>query len=53
MVAPTIPALTSTSRVSICAVPSINKSLHSCEDVPKSNAPSSSGTRLDLNSPPT
>ncbi len=42
---PTIPAFASTSKVSMCAVPSRNKSFHSSVDVPKSLAPSVDGTR--------
>ena len=41
---PIIPAFASTSSVSMCAVPSKNKSLHSNVDVPKSLALSVEGT---------
>ena len=42
---PMIPAFASTSKVSMCAVPSRNKSFHSNVDVPRSLAPSVDGTR--------
>ena len=52
-VTPNVPAtvaLTSTSKVSIWAVPSINKSLNSKEDVPKSTSLSVTGetTQYDI-----
>ncbi len=40
-------------RASTSAVPSIYKCLHCCDAEPKSNVSSSSGTRLEANSPPT
>ena len=42
---PVIVAFSSTVRVSIFAVPSMNRSCHSNADVPKSLAPSVDGTR--------
>ena len=42
---PVIPAFSSTVRVSILAVPSMNRSCHSLSDVPRSLVPSSAGTR--------
>jgi hypothetical protein len=44
-------ALSSTSNVSMCAVPSMNKSLNSNEDAPKSLAPSVLGTKSLSNLP--
>ena len=49
---PIIPAFSSTSNVSMCAVPSMNKSFHSFDEDPKSNEPSSSGMILLSTSPP-
>ena len=54
-VTPRVPAtvaFTSTSKVSICAVPSMYKSLHSCVELPRSYAPSSSGIMLESTSAP-
>ena len=54
-VTPSVPAtvaFTSTSSVSMCAVPSMYISLHSCEELPRSYAPSSSGIILESTSAP-
>ena len=52
IVPPLISAVSATKE-SICAVPSMNRSCHSLSDVPRSLAPSVSGTRSLTNLPPT
>ena len=49
---PATAAFSSTSNVSMCAVPSMNKSFHSFVEEPKSNELSSSGTIFESTSPP-